>query len=116
MDISKVVINIKETMGERPLLIDYRPSFAYKDGIKGEQDGLKVTCLSEKMGYEKVDIKLPGMLSLPFEFDGNPMQVEFEEISGKLWQDWSNKGTIKLSVSANGIKPLAGRRKIQLNE
>ena len=45
MDISKVVINIKETMGERPLLIDYRPSFAYKDGIKGEQDGLKVTCL-----------------------------------------------------------------------
>ena len=38
-----------------------------------------------------------------------------EEISGKLWQDWSNKGTVKMSVVAKGIKPVEVRRKVQLN-
>ena len=112
MDISKVVINIKETMGERPLLIDYRPSFAYKDGIKGEQDGLKVTCLSEKMGYEKVDIKLPGMLSLPLSLMEIQCKLNLKKFSGKLWQDWITRALLNYLFLQMGIKPLAGRRKI----
>lgn len=116
MDIKKIVIDVKETIGENPLLIDCRPSFGYSDGVKGNQEGIKITCLSEKAGYEKMDIKILGMMSLPFEFNGIPMQVEFEGLQGKLWQDWHNKGQIKLSISANGIKPFEGRRKVRLNE
>lgn len=116
MNINNIVIDVKETIGESLLLIDNRPSFSYIDGVKGNQDGIKVTCLSEKAGYEKIDIKILGMLSLPFEFHGTPVQVELEDLNGKLWQDWHNKGEIKLSVSASGIKSLEGRRRVRLNE
>ena len=115
MDISKIVLDVRETIGEKTLLLEWRPSFSYAGGVKGEQDGIKLTCLSEKAGYEKIDIKIPGMMSLPFEFNNTPIPVVFEEISGKLWQDWSNKGTVKMSVVAKGIKPVEVRRKVQLN-
>ena len=115
MDINKIMVDVEKTIGENLLLIEQRPSFSYQDGIRGTQDGIKVICLSEKAGYEKIAIKLLGIMSLPFDFKGTPIKVEFEELQGKLWQDWSAKGEIKLSASATGIK-LLDRKRINLNE
>lgn len=114
MDLNKIVVDVKQTIGEKTLLVDQRPSFVYKDGQKGPQDGIKVTCLSEAAGFEKVDIKLLGIMELPFAYDGTPVQVEFEGLEGKLWQDWANRDAIRLSATAKGIKPANGK-KLQLN-
>lgn len=65
MNIKAIVVDMKSTIGEKPLLIETRPFYGYKDGIKGEQEGITITVLSENAGYEKVDIKLPGLMTLP---------------------------------------------------
>lgn len=108
--IKYLVIDAKQTLGERNLLLEARPYAGYKEGIKGEQEGITVTCLSETMGYEKVDIKIAGLMELPVAFDGTPIPVEFEGLEAKVWQDWNNKGTVKLSMTAKGIKTLGGKQ------
>lgn len=108
--LKNLVINVEETVGNRLLLLGIRPYASYKEGVKGEQEGLTFNCLSEKMNYEKVDIKVAGILQPPFEFNGTPIPVEFEELNGKVWQDWSNKGAVKLSVTAKSIKPVENKR------
>ncbi len=105
-----LVIDCEKTVGNKLLLLDVRPYAGYKDGVKGEQEGLTFTCLSEIMDYEKIDIKVAGLLQPPFKFDGTPVPVEFEELEAKVWQDWNNKGVIKLSITAKGIRPLATKQ------
>lgn len=105
-----LVIDTTQTIGEKLLLLEIRPYADYKEGIKGEQAGLTFTCLSEKLNYEKVDIKVAGILQPPFEFDGTPVAVAFDGLNAKVWQDWNNKGELKLSITADGIRPLAEKR------
>lgn len=112
--IKHLVINIPETIGDKLLLLGVRPYAEYKEGIKGEKAGLTFTCLSETMNYEKVDIKVAGLLQPPFAYDGTPIPVQFEGLSGKVWQDWSNKGEVKLSLTAENIRPLAAKQQIKL--
>lgn len=113
--LSCIVINVDETIGKKLLLLDVRPYASYKEGVKGEQEGLSFTVLSEKMNYEKVDIKISGLLKPSFEYDGTPLPVEFDGLEGKLWQDWSNKGAVKLSLSATAIRPRDSKR-IKIDE
>lgn len=108
--LSCIVINVDETIGKKLLLLDVRPYASYNEGVKGEQEGLSFTVLSEKMNYEKVDIKISGILKPPFEYDGTPLPVEFDSLEGKLWQDWGNKGAVKLSLSATAIRPRDSKR------
>ncbi|MBR1641622.1 MAG: hypothetical protein IJ683_04780 [Butyrivibrio sp.] len=108
-----VVVDAIKTAGIKMMMLECRPHYPFVEGIRGEQDGIVVTGLSEKMGYEKADIKILGLSKLPFDFDGTPTPVEFEDLEGKLWQDWNNKGAVKLSLSAKGVK-LAGNKRIKL--
>lgn len=105
-----LVIDVKNTIGDKLLLLSVRPYAGYKEGVKGEQEGLTFNCLSETMDYEKIDIKIAGLLQPPFEFDGTPIPVEFEGLEAKCWQDWNNKGEVKLSITAKAIKPLASKQ------
>lgn len=110
-----LVINVEKTIGNKLLLLDIRPYAGYKEGVKGEQEGLTFNCLCEKMNFEKVDIKVAGILQPPFEFDGTtPIPVQFEGLSAKLWQDWRNKGEVKISLSAENIKLIAPKQQIKL--
>ena len=104
--LNSIVINANETLGKKLLLLDIRPYASYKEGIRGEQEGLTFTVLSEQMNYEKVDVKVAGILNPPFDFDGTPTPVGFEGLECKLWQDWSNKGAVRLSLTAKSIRPL----------
>lgn len=109
-----LVINVEESIGQKLLLLNVRPYAGYKEGVKGEQEGLTFNCVCEKMDYEKIDIKIAGLLQPPFTFDGTPIPVQFEGLSGKVWQDWSNKGEVKLSLTAENIRPLADKRSIKI--
>lgn len=103
-------LNIEQTIGDKLLALEVRPYSEYKEGVKGEQAGLTFTCLSETMNYEKVDIKVAGLLQPPFEVDGTPVPVAFDGLEGKVWQDWGNKGEVKLSITASSIRPLSEKR------
>lgn len=108
--IKYLVMDSEKMIGNTTLLLEIRPYATYKEGIKGDQEGLVFTCLVEQMGFEKLDIKVAGILQPPFAFDGTPIPVEFEGLEGKVWQDWNNKGEIKLSVTAKGIKKHTGKQ------
>lgn len=108
--VKHIVVDIKKTIGDKILLLNMKPHFTFHDGIRGEQDGLTFTCVSETMGYNKFDAKIVGILKPPFEFDGTPTPVIFDGLEGKIWQDWSNKGAIKLSITAKSISPLENKR------
>lgn len=105
-----LVIDVEKTISDKLLMLGVRSYAKYKEGVKGEQEGLTFNCLSETMGYEKIDIKIAGLLQPPFEFDGTPIPVEFEGLEAKVWQDWNNKGEVKLSITAKAIKPLASKQ------
>ena len=108
-----LVIDGQATIGSKVLLLSVRPYASYKEGVKGEQEGVTFNCLSEKMGFEKVDIKVAGILEPPFEFDGSPIPVEFDGLEVKIWQDWKNKDEVKLSVTAKNVR-LAENKRIKL--
>lgn len=108
--VKHLIIDVEKTIGNKLLLLVVRPYNGYKEGVKGEQEGLTFNCLSETMDYEKIDIKIAGLMQPPFEFDGTPIPVEFEGLEAKVWQDWSNKGEVKLSITAKVIKPLASKQ------
>lgn len=109
-----LVINAEKTIGNKLLLLGVRSYAGYKEGVKGEQEGLVFNCLSEIMEFEKVDVKIQGLLQPPFEFDGAPIPVEFDGLEAKVWQDWGNKGEVKLSITAKGIRPIDSGKHIRL--
>lgn len=112
--IKHLVIDIERTVGSKLLLLGVRPYAGYKEGVKGEQEGLTFNCLSETMDYEKIDIKVAGLMQPPFAFDDTPIPVEFEGLEAKVWQDWSNKGEVKLSITAKAIRTLGTKQQIKL--
>ena len=111
-----LVIDVEKTVGNKLLLLGVRPYAGYKEGVKGDQEGLAFNCLSETMDFEKIDIKVAGIMKPPFEFDGTPVLVEFEGLEAKVWQDWSNKGEVKLSLTAKNVSLHAndGEKQIKL--
>lgn len=114
--VKHLVIDVEKTVGKKLLLLGVRPYAGYKEGVKGEQEGLALNCLSETMDFEKIDIKIAGLMQPPFEFDGTPIPVEFEGLEAKVWQDWSGKGEVKISITAKEVRPLAngGGKQIKL--
>lgn len=112
--IKNLIIDVEATIGRKLLLLGVRPYASYKEGVKGEQEGLTFNCLSEEMDFEKIDIKVAGLLQPPFEYDGTPIQVEFDGLEGKVWQDWSNKGEVKLSITAKAVTPVSTEKRIKL--
>lgn len=113
--LNNIVIDADATVGNKLLLLNVRPYASYKDGVKGEQEGLTFNCLSENLSYEKIDIKVAGLLKPPFDFDGTPLPVEFEGVEAKLWQDWSNKGVVRLSLTAENIR-LKDSKRIKIGD
>lgn len=109
--VKHLVIDVEKTVGSKLLLLGVRPYAGYKEGVKGEQEGLVFNCLSETMDFEKIDIKISGLMQPPFEFEGTPVAVEFGGLEAKVWQDWGNKGEVKLSITAKDIRPLANSGK-----
>lgn len=106
-----LAFDIEKTLEGKILLLEEpRVYEGYKEGVKTGAEGLAYTCLCEGLNYEKQTIKIAGSIQPPFEYNGTPIPVEFEGLEGKVWQEWSNKGEIRLSVSAKGIKPIAEKR------
>lgn len=113
-----IIVDAEKTIGNPVRVIGQHPTYSYQNNERGPQDGMKFTTLSEKAGFEQVDIKVLGMMTAPFEIPEdptNPLFVEFDGLEANVWQDWNDKGTVKLSVTAKGIRPVTSK-KIHLSE
>lgn len=114
--LSNLVIDIPKTLeGDILLLENPRVYENYEEGVKTGPAGLAYTCLCEGLNFEKQVVKIPGATEPPFEYEGKPIHVTFGGIEGKAWQDFSNKGEIKLSVTAKSITPLVEKPHIKMN-
>lgn len=112
--IQYLFVDIEKTIGTNLTALEARPYFGYNEGIKGKQIGQTITCLSETMNYEKIDIKVEGVMQLPFELNGTPVPVAFDGLQGKLWKDWKENGEVKLSITAKGIRKLTTEKHVKI--
>lgn len=114
--LSCIALDISKTLEGTKLLVE--PPRVYKgvrDGIKTGPEGLAYTCLCAGLNFEKQVIKVPGTLHSPINYDGTPIEVEFSGLEGKMWQDFNNRGEIKLTVTAKGIVAANEKPKLQIN-
>ena len=108
--------NVVETLkGELLLIEEPRVYENYAEGIKTGPAGKAYTCIAEGLSYEKVTIKVPGFGEHQLEYEGKPTRVMFEGLEGKVWQDFSNKGEIKLTITATSIAPTIERNRLKVN-
>ncbi len=108
--------DIEQTLKGELLLIDEPRVYEnYEEGVKTGPAGRAYNCIAEGLNYEKVMIKVPSLDEPQIEYEGKPIRVMFEGLEGKVWQDFSNKGEIKLSVSAKKIVPIIEKKSFKVN-
>ena len=107
---------VKTLQGELVVVEKEKAYYEYNEGVRGNQCGWEYMCLSEALNYDKIAIKVQGWIDKPqIEYEGKPIRVMFEGLEGKVWQDFSNKGEIKLSITATSIASLADKPRLKMN-
>ena len=110
IQLKDLAFDVEATLEGKMLLVEKPKVYdGYREGVKIGPEGLAYKCLCEGLNYEKQVIKIKGSLDIPFEFNDSPIPVKFENLQGKVWQDWSNKGEIKLSVTADSVQVIKGK-------
>lgn len=106
---------VRTLQGEILVVEEPRAYFNYEEGIKKEQAGMDYICLCEGLKYEKQSIKVPGIMASQIEYQGRPIRVTCEGLEGKVWQDFNNKGEIKLTITAKSIAPIVEKTRFKMN-
>lgn len=88
----------------------------YEDGVKVGAGGLTYPCLFEGLEFEKMSVKIPGTIKPQVDYDDEPIQVTFQGLEGKLWQDFKNGGEVRLSLTAKGIAPFEEKQRLKVNK
>ena len=114
--LKELCIDMERTL-QGDLSVIEAPKFyeKYDEGIKIGPGGTSFVCLSQALNYEKIVIKIPDLLDPVFEYVGKPVPVKFEGLEGKAWQDFGNKGEIKLTITAKKIIPINEKTNEKLN-
>lgn len=79
------------------------PFYDFKDGIKGEQLGIKYTGVASNFNFREFVIKVRGELKPSIEYQGKPITVYFTGLTGTLYQDFKNRGEVKISLYADTV-------------
>lgn len=93
-------------IGEIPasLVGESRIAYKYRSGDKTDEiEGITYTGLFPTLNYEKVPVKVFGETKPSIIYEGKPIQVIFENLDGKAYQDFKRGGEIKLSLTATAI-------------
>lgn len=115
--IKLVKVDMEEMVKEGTILLIGKPRvFAkYEDGVKVGAGGLTYPCLFEELDFEKMSVKVPGVVEPQVNYEDEPLQVTFEGLEGKLWQDFKNGGEVRLSLTAKSIQPFNEKARIKMN-
>ena len=115
MKLSDLSINIPDTLKGNLLLIEEPKTYeGYREGVKTGPEGLSYLCMSEGLNYDKVTVKVAGALTPAIHYEGKPIQVEFEGLDGKVWQDFRNGGQLKLSLTAKSVHVAGSEKRIKI--
>lgn len=100
-----LIIDIPSMFSNDILLIsEGHPFYKYVDGIKTDEiGGITYECVNTGMNYEKVSVKIMGETKASIKFEGSPIKVIFNDLQGKVYQDFKHGGEIKLSLTATAI-------------
>lgn len=112
-----IKVDMDATLESGTVLLIEQPRVyeGYNEGVKTGPAGLAYHCLCEGLNFEKLTIKVPGSTVPQVEYEDEPVPVTFEGLEGKLWQDFKNGGTVRLSVTAKSIAPV-GDKRLKMNK
>lgn len=112
-----VKVDMEEMVKDGTILLIGKPRVfeKYEDGVKVGAGGLTYPCLFEGLDFEKMSVKVPGVVEPQVSYEDEPIQVIFEGLEGKLWQDFKNGGEIRLSLTAKSIQPFNEKARIKMN-
>ena len=112
-----VKVNMEEMVKDGTILLISKPRIfdKYDDGVKVGAGGLTYPCLFEGLDFEKMSVKVPGAVEPQVSYEDEPIQVVFEGLEGKLWQDFKNGGEVRLSLTAKSIQPFNEKARIKMN-
>lgn len=112
-----VKVDMEEMVKDGTILLIGKPRVfeKYEDGVKVGVGGLTYPCLFEGLDFEKMSVKVPGVVEPQVNYEDEPIQVIFEGLEGKLWQDFKNGGEVRLSLTAKSIQPFNEKARIKMN-
>lgn len=112
-----IKVDMEEMIKDGTILLIGKPRVfeKYEDGVKVGAGGLTYPCLFEGLEFEKMSVKVPGAIEPQVSYEDEPIQVTFEGLEGKLWQDFKNGGEVKLSLTAKGIMPFNEKARLKMN-
>ena len=112
-----IKVDMEEMIKDGTILLIGKPRVfeKYEDGVKVGAGGLTYPCLFEGLDFEKMSVKVPGVVEPQVSYEDEPIQVTFEGLEGKLWQDFKNGGEVKLSLTAKSIMPFNEKARLKMN-
>ena len=112
-----IKVDMEEMIKDGTILLIGKPRVfeKYEDGVKVGAGGLTYPCLFEGLDFEKMSVKVPGAVEPQVSYKDEPIQVIFEGLEGKLWQDFKNGGEVRLSLTAKSIQPFNEKARIKMN-
>lgn len=113
-----VKIDMKEMVKDGTILLIGKPRVfeKYEDGVKVGPAGVSYPCLFEELDFEKLSVKIQGTIKPQVDYDDEPIQVTFQGLEGKLWQDFKNGGEVRLSLTAKDIAPFEEKQRLKMNK
>ena len=107
--LNQLIIDANGTIGDKLLLTSIAPAFAYKNGLRTEEiEGYKYTVSSEKLGFEKISIKVLGkkLMEMGEEYE----YVKFDDLSMSIY---FRSGEPQISAKAMRITPLTHKSELK---
>ncbi len=114
MKLSSLPIDMPKVLQGVMLVGEGKPYNDYTEGVKQDTGGWAYDCLAPMLNYEKLTVKIPGELKPIIPYAGKPIPVIFEEVTGKVYQNFRKGGEIELSVMAEKIS-VADKSSVKLN-
>lgn len=119
INVSNLVVDLEETTGniraELSLVAPARLSKLYVDKKPTDTiDGVVYTVISPSLAYDKLSIKVKETIP-SVEFTGKPVRVHFNNLDGKIWQDF-HTNEIKMSLTADSIEIVENKLKVNRGE
>lgn len=110
--------NIEDTVKEGTIFLIGKPRVfeKYEEGVKVGFGGMSYPCLFEGLNFEKLVVKVAGTIEPQVNYEDVPVPVTFEGLEGKLWQDYKNRGEVKLSLTAKRIVPMEEKQRLRINK
>jgi len=101
LNLKKIKIDATDTVGQRLLLTDVRPVYAYDASGKKSNDvtGYRYIVVTLEREYEKISVKIDGKQLMEKPTEG--IDVQFDNLQLSLY--YAN-GTTNISAQASGIR------------